>query len=190
MGQRIQASSNRMARLISQVLDMSRLQTGGGLSMNFTDVDLTSILDDLLDEMRTAHPGVHVVREAPQHLPARVDGDRLMQVFSNLVSNARHHGAPGESIVVQLAAADGYVTLDVSNVSPPIPGDQQSQLFAAFKRREVANPRNKNGLGLGLYIAHAIVEAHGGTVGYSYADPYVTFSVRLPLSAAPVSAGE
>ena len=187
MGQRIQASSNRMARLISQVLDMSRLQTGSGLTMNFVDVDLTLMLDDLLDEMRTAHPGVHIVREAPRHLPAHVDGDRLMQVFSNLISNARHHGAPGESIVVQLASGDGHVTLDVSNVSPPIPGDQQSQLFAAFKRREVANPRNKNGLGLGLYIAHAIVEAHGGTVGYSYADPYVTFSVRLPLSALPVA---
>lgn len=88
---------------------------------------------------------------------------------------------------MQLATDNGFMTLDVSNVSPPIPGDQQSQLFTAFKRREVANPRNKNGLGLGLYIAHAIVEAHGGTVGYSYADPYVTFSVRLPLSVAPAA---
>ena len=185
MGMRIEASSNRMARLISQVLDMSRLQAGVGLSVQPAEVDLTMILDDLLDEMRFAHPGVRVVREAPRQLLARVDGDRLSQVFGNLISNARHHGAPGESIVVQLSADDGFVMLDVSNISPPIPHEQHAQLFTAFKRREVANPRNKSGLGLGLYIAHAIVQAHGGTIGYSYAEPYVTFSVRLPRRVEP-----
>lgn len=180
MGQRIQASSTRMARMISQVLDMSRLQTVGGLEINRAPVDLTVLLDDLLDEMRTAHPGVQLIREAPDTLPAQVDGDRMAQVFSNLISNARHHGAPGEAIVVRLDQQDGEATLAVSNVSPPIAPDVEAQLFNAFKRREHNNPRNRSGLGLGLYIAQAIVSAHGGQIRYTHAEPFVVFSVRFP----------
>lgn len=184
MGQRIQASSTRMARMIGQVLDMSRLQTGGGVEIQRHEVDLTLLLDDLLDEMRLAHPGVNLTRDAPEHLMAQVDGDRMAQVFTNLVSNARHHGAPGASIRVQLAAQDGQAMFEVSNVSPPIPADVESQLFNAFKRRDHANPRNRSSLGLGLYIAHAIVQAHGGTIVYRYAEPCVVFSVRVPLAPA------
>jgi len=184
MGQRIQASSTRMARMISQVLDMSRLQTGGGLDIHRTEVDLTGLLDDLLDEMRTAHPGVQLIREAPPRLLAQVDGDRMAQVFSNLISNARQHGAPGESIIVQLSHQAGQATLDVSNVSPPIAPELASQLFNAFKRREQPNARNRNGLGLGLYIAQAVVRAHGGHIGYAHAEPFVVFSVRFPLAPA------
>lgn len=184
MGQRIQASSTRMARMIGQVLDMSRLQTGGGVEIQRSEVDLRALLDDLLDEIRLAHPGVNVVRDAPDRLMAQVDGDRMAQVFTNLVGNARHHGAPGAAIRVQLGAQGNQVTFEVSNVSPPIPADVESQLFHAFKRRDQANPRNRSGLGLGLYIAQAIVEAHGGTIVYRYAEPCVVFSVRVPLTPA------
>ena len=182
MGQRIQASSTRMARMIAQVLDMSRLQHGGAVEIHRTEVDLVLLLDDLLDEMRTAHPGVNVVLQAPDTLVATVDGDRMAQVFTNLVSNARHHGAPGEALVVRLGSDGGQALLEVRNVSAPIPPEIEAQLFNAFKRREQANPRNKGGLGLGLYIARAIVAAHGGTIGYAYAAPFVVFSVRFPLT--------
>jgi light-regulated signal transduction histidine kinase (bacteriophytochrome) len=184
MGQRIQASSTRMARMIGQVLDMSRLQAGSGVEIRHGEVDLTLLLDDLLDEMRLAHPGVNVTRDAPDHLTAQVDGDRMAQVFTNLVSNARHHGAPGAPIRVKLAAHGDQAVFEVSNVSPPIPADVEPQLFNAFKRRDHANPRNRSGLGLGLYIAHAIVEAHGGTIAYRYAEPCVVFSVQVPLAPA------
>ena len=90
----------------------------------------------------------------------------------------------GASIRVQLAAHGGQAVFEVSNVSPPIPADVEPQLFNAFKRRDHANPRNRSGLGLGLYIAHAIVDAHGGTIVYRYAEPCVVFSVRVPLAPA------
>jgi light-regulated signal transduction histidine kinase (bacteriophytochrome) len=184
MGQRIQASSTRMARMIGQVLDMSRLQNGGGVEIHRSEVDLSALLDDLLDEMRLGHPGVNVVRQAPPQLLAEVDGDRIAQVFTNLMSNARHHGAPGESIRVRLDRQDDHAVFEVSNVSPPIPAEVEAQLFNAFKRRDQANVRNRSGLGLGLYIARAIVEAHGGQIGYAHAEPCVVFSVRFPLERA------
>jgi signal transduction histidine kinase len=184
MGQRIQASSTRMARMIGQVLDMSRLQTGGGLDIHRSEVDLSALLDDLLDEMRLGHPGVNVVRQAPPQLLADVDGDRIAQVFTNLVSNARHHGAPGESIRVKLDRQGDEAVFEVSNVSPPIPAEVEAQLFNAFKRREQTNLRNRSGLGLGLYIAQAIVNAHGGQIHYTHVEPCVVFSVRFPLARA------
>ena len=180
LGQRIQSSSGRMARLIGQVLDISRLESGSGLQMHFVEVDLTRLLDDMLDEVNMAHPGTSVTREAPESLKAEVDADRISQVFSNLVSNARHHGAPGEPIVVRLSCEAGSVQLNVCNVAPPISQDQLPHLFAAFMRQSGANVRNKGGLGLGLHIAQAIVTGHGGTITYRYESPHVMFAVRFP----------
>lgn len=185
MGQRIQSSSSRMARLIGQVLDASRLQTGLGLQMQFKEVDLTCLLEDLLDEAQTAYPGVRMIRELPKSMVVRADADRMAQLFTNLVSNARHHGTPGESIIVQLSHRGDDVVFEVSNSGPAIAAELVPHLFTAFKRQPEANARNKGGLGLGLYIAQAIAGGHGGGLNYSYAEPYVIFSARFPLSNPP-----
>ncbi|MDI3383936.1 ATP-binding protein [Xenophilus aerolatus] len=181
IGQRIQSSSSRMARLIGQVLDASRLQTGLGLQMQFAEVDLSRVLEDLLDEAHTAHPGVSLIKEVPERLLAHADADRVAQLFANLISNARHHGTPGEAVIVQLSVQGDEVHFDVSNSAPPIAPELVPHLFSAFKRQTQPNVRNKGGLGLGLHIARAIAVAHGGTIDYTHADPYVVFSARFPL---------
>jgi len=181
LGHRIQLSSGRMARLIGQVLDISRLESGFGLQLNFAEVDLTRLLDDMLDEANVAHPGTVVIREAPDSLMAEVDADRISQVFSNLVSNARHHGAIGEPIAVALTCEANMVQLVVCNVAPPIAEEQLPHLFAAFMRQSAANARNKGGLGLGLHIAQAIVRGHGGDIAYRYQSPHVIFTARFPM---------
>ncbi|RYF72980.1 MAG: histidine kinase, partial [Comamonadaceae bacterium] len=181
LGQRIQSSSSRMARLIGQVLDASRLQTGMGLQLQATDVDLSVLLEDLLDEARVAHPGLTLVTELPPSLPAVADPDRVAQLFANLISNARHHGAPGEAVIVQLSQQGEEVSFEVSNSAPPIPQDLVPHLFNAFKRQTQPSSRNRSGLGLGLHIARAIASSHGGTLDYAYAEPYVVFSARFPV---------
>jgi signal transduction histidine kinase len=183
LGQRIQSSSSRMARLIGHVLDASRLQTGLGLQLRFEDVDLTRLLEDLLDEAALAYPGVRMIRKLPKSLLVRADADRLAQLFTNLVSNARHHGTPGEPVIVQLSNRGDDVVFEVSNMGSPIAAELVPHLFAAFKQRPDSAPRNKGGLGLGLYIAQAIAGAHGGSIHYSYAEPYVIFSARFPATS-------
>ncbi|RYY89415.1 MAG: HAMP domain-containing histidine kinase, partial [Comamonadaceae bacterium] len=181
LGQRIQSSSSRMARLIGQVLDASRLQNNGELQLRFGDVDLARVVEDLLDEARTAYPGVTLVQHLPPSLPVRADADRMAQLFTNLISNARHHGTPGEPVVVQLARQGDRVTIEVRNSAPAIADDLVPLLFSAFKRQTEGNLRNKGGLGLGLHIAQAIVLGHGGTIVYRHEAPQVVFSVQFPI---------
>lgn len=180
MSTRIQASSGRMERLISQVLDMSRINGGLGLGLTRSQVDLVALLQDLLDEVRTAHADLRIDASLPAALLAEVDGDRLMQVVSNLVSNARHHGTHGEAIQVLLAERDDQVLLEVRNVAPPIPAELLPTLYSPLKHASVGNVRNRGGLGLGLHIAQEIVQQHGGQIVYRYEEPQVVFAVTLP----------
>ncbi len=105
MGQRIQLSSSGMTRFIGQVLDASRLQTSGSLQMTITDVDVARVLEDVLDESRTAYPGVTIVHDVPGSLGMPADADRLAQLFSDLISNAGLHGIPGEPVAASLTNA-------------------------------------------------------------------------------------
>lgn len=180
MSTRIQASSGRMERLISQVLDMSRINGGLGLGLTRSQVDLVALLQDLLDEVRTAHADLRIDARLPAALLVEVDGDRMMQVVSNLVSNARHHGTHGEAIEVLMAERDDQVLLEVRNVAPPIPADLLPTLYSPLKHASVGNVRNRGGLGLGLHIAQEIVQQHGGQIVYRYEEPQVIFAVTLP----------
>jgi light-regulated signal transduction histidine kinase (bacteriophytochrome) len=180
MSSRIQASSTRMERLISQVLDMSRINGGVGLGLTRSEVDLVALLQDLLDEASTAHAELRIEARLPPVLLAQVDGDRMMQVVSNLVSNARHHGTHGEPIEVSLSERGEQVLLEVRNVAPEIPAELLPTLYSPLKHASVGNVRNRGGLGLGLYIAQEIVQQHGGSIDYRYEAPRVVFAVTLP----------
>jgi chemotaxis family two-component system sensor kinase Cph1 len=181
MTKRIQASSYRMQRLIGLVLDMSRLDSGVGLGLRKQKFDLARVLVDLIDESRVAHPGVVYELDAPTALPMVADRDRIQQVVSNLVSNARHHGKPGQAIGVNLQVDGDRVRIRVLNVGDEIDPALAARMFTAFKHRGVRNERNPTGLGLGLHIAREIVLGHGGELSYEYVSPRVVFVADLPI---------
>ena len=182
LGKRIQSSSNRMQRLIGQVLDMSRIDGGLGLGMVLDVVDLAALTEDLVDEMRLAYPGIDYAFANPGPTLVRADSGRMSQVISNLLSNARHHGKVGGAISVALTVDAGWATVDVSNAGEAIPDDQAASLFNPFKRTSLHNPRNRTGMGLGLYIVATIVREHEGEISYRHEEGQVIFSVRLPLA--------
>ncbi|MES2610323.1 MAG: ATP-binding protein [Pseudomonadota bacterium] len=181
LGQRIQSSSTRMQRLVSQVMDMSRLQSRLGLDLKPTAIDLVQLLADLMDEAGTAHPGMQLVGHLPDSLRAEVDPDRIAQVFANLISNARHHGDAGHPVQVHAHGTPAGPVIEVRNVAPPIAPEVAADLFTPFKSSSVGKARNRSGLGLGLYIAHQIVQGHGGRIAYAHEAPHVVFTVHLPL---------
>ena len=182
LGKRIQSSSNRMQRLIGQVLDMSRIDGGLGLGMLLEPLDLAALVDDLVDEMRLAYPAIAYVWTNPGPVMVRADAGRMSQVLSNLLSNARHHGEVGGPISVSLSTHAGWASVDVANKGAPIPEEQAASLFNPFKRSALHNPRNRTGMGLGLYIVATIVREHEGEISYRHENGEVIFSVRLPLA--------
>ena len=182
LGRRIQSSSNRMQRLIGQVLDMSRIDGGLGLGLVLEPVDLSSLVEDVIDESRMAYPTIDYAFANPGQICVRGDGARLAQVLSNLLSNARHHGEVGRTIATTLRQEHGWAVLEVANAGAPIAPDVAASLFNPFKRSSLHNPRNRTGMGLGLYIAAQIVREHQGEIAYRHEDGQVVFTVRLPLA--------
>lgn len=176
---RIDKSSGRMQSLITQVLDFSRAESGQSLLGELVFFDLGELVEDLVGESRAGHPTVRI--KANIQKPAVWCGDRgrLGQAISNLISNARHYSEAGQPIEIDANVEATEAVLQVRNVAPPIPEELSRNLFAAFKQR--ANPvRNRTGLGIGLYIAHRIVTASGGTLIYRHENGRVVFEMRLP----------
>lgn len=182
LGERIKNSSLRMKRLVHQVLDMSRLQAGLGLPLDIQLTDISLLVRDMLAEHVTAYPDIQVEAEIPDGIEAQVDADRIAQVLSNLLSNARHHGVADHPVKVLLNREAEKISLHVKNAGPEIPPETVSVLFDPFKRRQEVSVLNKSGLGLGLYIAHQIIAAHQGDIRYEHAEGYVNFIVRLPCT--------
>jgi signal transduction histidine kinase len=188
MGIRIQSSSNRMSRLISQVLDVSKIETGIGLGLQMHPVDLAAVVRDVVDEARTGYPDLlYQVSDSSTLAGGTMvagDADRLAQVALNLLSNARSHGRRNESIDVVFATSPGYVSFSVSNVSDALDALTERTLYTPFKAASLHNARNRGGMGLGLYIAERIVVAHGGSIAYTHVAGRVTFTVTIPLAKA------
>lgn len=182
MSERIVASTGRMHRMITQVLDVSRLSSGLGLAMQLERCDVALLIRDLVGDATLSYPDARILLEAPSVLEANVDADRLTQVFSNLLSNGRAHGAIDEPICILLESDASRLRMGVSNVSAPIPQAFVSSMFEPFRQRSTFNKRNPGGMGLGLYIANEIVKAHNGTLAYTYDKNRVVFTVFIPLA--------
>jgi chemotaxis family two-component system sensor kinase Cph1 len=184
IGRRIQSSTNRMQRLIGHVLDMSRLNAGIGLGLERRPVALHELLAELAEESGAAHPGTRYALEIEAPVTAAIDADRMVQVLNNLLSNARHHGDPAAPVTLGLQRDGEQAVITVRNHGAPIDAELAERLFDPFKHTSLTNPRNRSGLGLGLYIAQQIVQGHQGTLDYRYDAPEVVFTVRLPAAPA------
>ncbi|WP_454675050.1 ATP-binding protein [Achromobacter pestifer] len=188
MGERIRYSSGRMQRLISQVLDLSRLQGGMGLGIEKRPCNLSDLVNSLIDEKRQAYPGLRIEPEVAPGLDLMADTDRIAQVVTNLMSNARQHGAPRQPIRVLARQVGDDIELRVVNHGAPISDEVMAHLFSPFKPESLGHSRNRNGLGLGLYIADQVVRDHDGEISVECRDGLVIFTVTLPrnLRDAPV----
>jgi signal transduction histidine kinase len=174
--------TQRLATLISDVLDTSRIEAGT-FTFSFADVDVTNVLREAVAAAEVAQDEVHVRLNVNGSVPrVRGDRERLRQVVSNLIDNAIKYSPAGGVVEVGARQADGLVEIHVADEGPGIERDQQSLIFEKFGRAQVAGG-GKPGTGLGLFIARSIAEAHGGALEVSSAAGRgATFVLRLPAS--------
>jgi len=177
---RMGESARRMGDLIGDVLDFARGKLGGGLVLDRSDdVSLSEALEQVVAELRTVHPQRLIKAVFDIDRPVRCDPRRMMQLLSNLLGNALTHGDKTRPVeVVARTTAEGF-TLCVANGGTAIPADKLGKLFQPFTR----SGEGKEGLGLGLYIASEIAEAHGGTLAAESDAVETRFTFAMPLAA-------
>jgi signal transduction histidine kinase len=175
---RIVRSSQRMARMITQMLDLTRARLGGGLSINPAPTDLRGICQDVAEEFGSS---IHLDVEGD--VTGTWDNDRLAEVVSNLVGNAVEYAMPGTLVSVKARAEDSMVLVEVANRGEPIPADVLPFIFEPFRRARQGDRSAAGNLGLGLYISWQIVFSHGGTLEARSVEGTTTFAMRLPRFA-------
>ncbi len=183
---RMQQAGARMNEMIQQLLDLTRARLGGGLGFVRTrqPVDVSALAARAADELHHAAVERTLHVDAPPGCTTVGDGDRLLQAFSNLIANAFTHGEPGRPVTVKCHARGADVLFEVSN-GGTIPPEVLPSLFDPFRVRQKNSATKGDGLGLGLFIAQQIAQAHGGEVTVaSTREQGTTFTVRLPKQAA------
>ncbi|HVT03436.1 MAG TPA: ATP-binding protein [Thermoanaerobaculia bacterium] len=172
----------RMMGLISELLDVSRIETNR-LQIYPQPIRWIDFLEQQASTFRVRHPRGRILFDSDiADTIVNVDRDRMRQVIDNLLSNALKYSSDGSDIHVVIRSLDGFVRTSVVDRGIGIPEDELSQLFERFHRARNVSSRYYGGLGLGLYIARAIVEAHGGKIAVeSQEGQGSTFTVALPL---------
>jgi len=180
---RMEASAQRMARMIEQLLDFTRARLGGGIPMVLAPGDLREICRAAVDELQIQHPNrIRLTVDGDFH--GLWDADRLAQVVANLLGNAFDHGDPEGIVSIELAREDGAARLAVRNQGKPVPEETREEVFEPFRRSRDRTGRARRGLGLGLFISREIARAHGGAIDLASGEGETTVTVRLPILPA------
>lgn len=176
----INADSDRVTRLIGELLDVSRLEAGR-LPLARRTISLTDISARVVERLRPLSENHHLSCQFPEDFPAVLaDGDKIEQVLTNLVENAVKYTSGGEVRVVG-SLQDSMVMITVADQGKGIDQEHRKQVFTKFfrERKHAQNP----GTGLGLYISKGLVEAHGGRIWVENGtDRGASFSFTLPRS--------
>jgi signal transduction histidine kinase len=183
---RIVTQTERLARLASQLLDLTQIESGN-LVIAPMPISLALVVDDAVRTFaETADAkGVHLVVNIPETLPdLHGDRDRLVQVFLNLLDNALRHTLSGGSITVTARHEGNQLSITVADTGEGVPPEHLPHIFERFYRVDKARSRQSGGTGLGLSIVQQIVQAHGGSISVdSAAEQGTRFNIALPLAA-------
>ena len=188
-GKRLRANTQRMSKLIDDVLDFARARLGSGMGMRIESVaDLQAALRHVVAELQDAHPASRIVERYALAGPVDCDLGRVQQLASNLLGNALVYGGTEHPVELDAALDSDWLALAVSNAGEPIAPADLGRIFEPFWRPADSAPGG--GLGLGLHICAQIVQAHGGTLQVnSSREAGTCFTARLPARQAGHPAG-
>ncbi len=183
------SNSDRLVRLINDILDLERIQSGRE-PLTFRQISMGDIIRQAIDGMMPVADAakVQLIHDATV-VQLTADPDRLLQVITNLLSNAVKFSPEGATVAVTMREGTSGVTLSVIDQGRGIPADKLESIFDRFQQVDASDSRQKGGSGLGLAICRTIVNQHGGRI-WAERNPVVgsTFRVLLPRQPnTPVS---
>jgi signal transduction histidine kinase len=172
------SDARRAGRLVSDMLDLSRIDAG--LTLELQNVDVAAVLDGEADRAAMLAPQLNVTRTGLTALHLNADPTRLSQIVSNLLDNARRYTPAGGAITIDLQADDHLAEVTVTDTGPGIPDDQRDNIFERLVRLDTGRARDHGGAGLGLAIARALARAHGGELACLAHQGGARFRLTLP----------
>lgn len=173
----ISHDAERVTRLINELLDISRLETGR-LHLRRTQVDLVACARRVLVAVGAQRPELDATVEAPDLPQVAADADKVEQILTNLVENAVKYGSP-EGLRVEAEQVDASVAVTVRDRGPGIAASDQPHVFDRWFQKAHGQP---TGTGLGLWISKGIVEAHGGELTVTSTEGEgAAFTFTLPI---------
>ena len=169
-----------MGALVEDLLLLARLDQSR--QMELRPVDLTHVIEDTVASATAAGPNHPITAIMPKELYTLGDSDRIYQVFTNLLANARTHTPAGTAITIDAHAEVDGIYVTVSDNGPGLSEDDQKKIFERFFRADPSRQRHSSeGSGLGLSIVDAVMQAHGGKVGVvSKPGEGATFTLFFP----------
>ncbi len=176
----------RLVRLINDILDMEKIESGK-MEMRLEPTSLATFLQQVVEDNQgyaDAHGVSLALAPVSPNASVMADRDRLMQVMTNLVSNAVKFSERGQTVRIVVTPLDRRWRIDVIDEGAGIPEEFRPRIFGKFAQADSADSRQKGGTGLGLSIVREIVTRHGGTVSFSSVDGEgTTFHTDLPANA-------
>jgi len=183
-------SSERMVHLISDFLNVSRLQTGTFI-LEKKSVDLAKIVTQEVESLQTtAHAhNLKLHYRAPSYFPVlNIDEGKIRQVLMNFIDNAIYYSEENTTISITLGVDAGYAVLEVRDTGIGVPKEEQAHLFSKFFRATNARKQRPDGTGVGLFLAKKVITAHGGSMVFSSIENEgSTFGFRLPIKKLSAS---
>ena len=179
--QAVEQQSDRLARLVSRLLDVARIE-GGRLAVEPTETNVIPLVEGVIDTIQASGNHEQFRLRAPRQLVARVDPLRFEQVLTNLLDNAAKFSPRSEPIEVDVSKTSlEMLRVSVTDRGPGIPPEGRDHIFDRFYQAHDGNPAF--GMGLGLYICRQIVEQHGGSIGAEFpAEGGTRFVFTLPVA--------
>ena len=176
--ERIRRSAMRIAGLVDDVVDFTRGRMGGGIAIDLKlETGLKAAFEQVIAELRGAHPDSEIIVDMALDGPIMVDAGRMAQLLSNLLKNALVHGDTKRPVRVHVTQRGGALEIIVANEGPVIPQATVSQLFKPFWRGKPVY--GQKGLGLGLFIVSEIAQSHHGELDVISTDGTTSFIFRM-----------
>jgi signal transduction histidine kinase len=188
LGEQVERSAATMTSMVNDLLGFSRTQLGSKIPIKAKQIDLTGVCYRAIDDVGAMYPKSVFKLSTEGNLTAHLDGDRLHQVFCNLLINAAHYGSKEHPIEIAAKEEAKALTVKVANRGSIIPAESLKAIFNPLVQLSDEHPidnRPSTSLGLGLFIAKEITEAHGGSIEVTSTEADGTiFKVSLPKKAA------
>lgn len=176
---------DRLTALVNELLDTSKI-TQGLMPLKREQIDINRLISDCIDNLRTLQPNQNLVTELGEVPEISADKERIIQVLNNLLSNAVKYSPQGGDIIVRTGTVGENVEVSVRDSGIGMSAETISKLYQRFYRSSDPKVKTFPGLGLGLYISHEIIKAHGGTLkADSREGEGSVFLLRLPVTPIP-----